>query len=257
MPGVIKPSVLVLGVPIHPLTMSEVLDVVDDTITRRGSLQIGVVNAAKIVHMAHDDALRRDVLSSDLILADGMAVVWASRVCGSPLPERVAGIDLMWEMLRRGNERGYRVFCFGATEEVSQKVADRIAIDFPKVQVVGRRNGYYHHTEEKDIAECIAKTRPDILLVGMTSPKKEQFLARWSGHIGAPVCHGVGGSFDVMAGKVDRAPTHWQRMGLEWLYRVKQEPRRLWRRYLVTNTLFCWMVFRGWFGDGFKRRKPG
>ena len=88
----------------------------------------------------------------------------------------------------------------------------------------------------------ISSARPDILLVGMTSPKKERFLARWSDALTVPVCHGVGGSFDVLAGKVRRAPLLWQRLGLEWLYRVKQEPRRLWRRYLVTNTVFCAMV---------------
>lgn len=251
----VKPPVVLLGVPIHPLTMTEVLDVIDDTIHRRGSLQIGVVNAAKVVHMAQDEGLRRDVLSSDLIVADGMAVVWASRLVGRPLPERVAGIDLMWEMLRRGNERGYRLFCFGATEEVSQEVARRIAADFPNVRLVGRRNGYYRAEEENGIAESIANSRADILLVAMTSPKKEQFLARWSERIGVPVCHGVGGSFDVMAGKVDRAPAQWQRLGLEWLYRVKQEPRRLWRRYLVTNTLFCGMVLAEWFGGMVGQRR--
>ncbi len=251
----IRSPVLLFGIPIHPLTMNEVLDMVDHTIANRGSLQIGVVNAAKIVTMASDDELRRDVLSSDVIVADGMAVVWASRLLGQSLPERVAGIDLMFEMLRRGNQRAYRVFCFGATEEVSQKVGERIAADFPKVQLVGRRNGYYGAKEEEGIAEVIAKSRADILLVAMTSPKKEQFLARWSERIGVPVCHGVGGSFDVMAGKVERAPDRWQRLGLEWLYRVKQEPRRLWRRYLVTNTLFCGMVISEWFGGLFHQRR--
>lgn len=251
-----KTPVVVLGVPIHPLTMTEVLDIVDDTIRRRGSLQIGVVNAAKIVNMARDEMLRRDVLSSDVVVADGMAVVWASRILGRPLPERVAGIDLMSEMLRRGHERGYRLFCLGATEEVSQKVAERIAVEFPNIHLVGRRNGYFRADEEQGIAESIAACRADILLVAMTSPKKEQFLARWSERIGVPVCHGVGGSFDVMAGKVERAPDGWQRLGLEWLYRVKQEPGRLWRRYLVTNTLFCGMVLTEWLSGVFHARSP-
>ena len=230
--------------------MEDVLDRVDETIARRGGLQIGVVNAAKIVNMRRNDLLRRSVLSSDLILADGISVVWASRLLGRPLPERVAGIDLMMGMFRRGNERGYKVFCLGATDDVLDKVSARLAAEFPDIRQAGRQNGYFSDDEEAKIADRIAAANPDILLVAMTSPKKEKFLARWSDRIGVPVCHGVGGSFDVFAGKVQRAPEGWQRLGLEWLYRLKQEPRRLLRRYMVTNTLFCAMVLF----ELFKRR---
>jgi len=230
------------SIPVHAMRMEEVLDRVDETIARRGGLQIGVVNAAKIVNMRRNDVLRRSVLSSDLILADGISVVWASRLLGRPLPERVAGIDLMMGMFRRGNERGYRLFCLGATDDVLDKVSARLSADFPNLRLAGRQNGYFHEEEEAAIAGRIAAAAPDILLVAMTSPKKEKFLARWSDRIGVPVCHGVGGSFDVYAGMVLRAPERWQRLGLEWLYRLKQEPRRLLRRYMVTNTLFCAMV---------------
>jgi N-acetylglucosaminyldiphosphoundecaprenol N-acetyl-beta-D-mannosaminyltransferase len=231
-----------LGVRIDPLTMERALELVDQAVRRRERLQIGVVNAAKIVNMRRDELLRRDVLSSDLVLADGMSVVWAGRLLGHRLPERVAGIDLMLAMLERGGKLGYRVFCLGATEEVLEKAAARILADYPGVTLAGKHHGYFGPAEEGAIAEEIAAARPDILFVAMTSPKKEQFLARWSGRIGVPVCHGVGGSFDVLAGLVQRAPRGWQRLGLEWLYRVKQEPGRLWRRYLVTNTYFCGMV---------------
>lgn len=230
------------GVPISAITLDEALDRIAETIGRHGRLRIGVVNAAKIVNMRRNDSLRRDVLSSDLILADGLSIVWAGRLLGCPLPERVAGIDLMLGMLRRGNEHGYRVYCFGATDEVLHKVIGRITADYPNIHLVGARNGYFAPEEEGAIAAEIATARPDIVLVGMSSPKKEEFLARWSDQLGVPVCHGVGGSFDVLAGRVKRAPQSWQRLGLEWLYRVKQEPRRLWRRYLVTNTIFCWML---------------
>ncbi|MEW5757410.1 MAG: WecB/TagA/CpsF family glycosyltransferase [Pseudomonadota bacterium] len=238
--------VKILGVPVHPMTMARVLDLVHDAISKRRKLQIGVVNAAKVVNMHRDPALGEDVLSSDLILADGQAIVWASRILGTPLPERIAGIDLMFEMFKRGQQHGYRVYCLGATEEISAKVAERLAAGYPGVVLAGRQNGYFSQDEEERVAADIAASRADILLVAMTSPKKENFLARWSQTMGVPVCHGVGGSFDVMAGKVLRAPPLWQRLGLEWLYRVKQEPRRLWRRYFVTNTLFCWMTFKAW-----------
>ncbi|MDO8480143.1 MAG: WecB/TagA/CpsF family glycosyltransferase [Candidatus Rokubacteria bacterium] len=232
----------ILGVPIDALTMEEVLDRVDDTIVGRGRLQIGVVNAAKLVNMRRDPALRADVLSCNLILADGVPVVWASRLLGRPLPERVAGIDLMLGMLRRGNEHGYRIYCLGASEDVLATAVARIAGDYPHVEVVGHHHGYFTSQEEPGLVAAISDAKLDILLVGMSSPKKERFLARWSDQLGVSVCHGVGGSLDVLSGKVRRAPLIWQRLGLEWLYRVCQEPRRLWRRYLVTNTLFCAMV---------------
>jgi N-acetylglucosaminyldiphosphoundecaprenol N-acetyl-beta-D-mannosaminyltransferase len=233
----------ILGVPVNALSMEQVLDRVSDTIARRGRLQLGVVNAAKVVNMRRDPALREDVLSSDLILADGIAVVWAGRLLGRRLPERVAGIDLMHGMLRRG-QAGWRFFCLGATRDVLDKVVERIGLDYPGAVVAGSHDGYFKDAEEESVASEIADSRADVLLVAMTSPKKEKFLARWSETLGVPVCHGVGGSFDVMAGKVDRAPEAWQRLGLEWLYRVKQEPGRLWKRYLVTNTLFCGMLVR-------------
>ena len=231
-----------LGVPIAAVTLPEVLDLVHETIVNRGHLQIGVVNAAKVVNMDRDRLLQEDVLSSDIILADGISIVWASQLLGRPLPERVAGIDLMHGMLERGKQHGYRVFCLGATDDVLRKTTERIAADYPGVNVVGSQHGYFKDHEEEAVAAKIAAARPDILLVAMTSPKKENFLAKWSEQLRIPICHGVGGSFDVMAGKVRRAPDLWQKLGLEWLYRVKQEPRRLWRRYLVTNTLFCRMV---------------
>jgi len=230
------------GVPVSAMTLEEALSRIDQTIARGGSLQIGVVNAAKVVNMRRNDALRQAVLTSDLILADGISVVWAGRLLGLPLPERVAGIDLMLGMLRRGNERGYRVYCLGATEDVLDKAVAWIGAQYPNVRLVGRHHGYFPPEEEHAVAAEIAAARPDILLVGMTSPRKERFLACWSDRLGVPVCHGVGGSFDVLAGKVQRAPDAWMRLGLEWLYRVKQEPRRLWRRYLVTNILFLNML---------------
>jgi len=224
--------------------MPDVLDRVAEVIARRGRLLIGVVNAAKVVSMQRDEALRQSVLDADLVLADGISVVWASRALGAPLPQRVTGIDLMMEMLRRGNEAGWRVYCLGATAEVLDRTTARIAQDFPGVRIAGSHHGYFGAGDEPGLAQSIREAAPDILLVAMTSPKKEQFLARWRETLGVPVCHGVGGSFDVLAGKVQRAPDAWQRLGLEWLYRVKQEPGRLWRRYLVTNVLFCGLVLR-------------
>ncbi len=228
--------------------MNQTLDLVDEVIGSRKSLQIGVVNAAKVVNMDKDPELREAVLSSDIILADGAAVVWASKLLGTPLPERVAGIDIMFGMFERGKAKGHRVFCLGATEEISQIVADNLARDYPGLILAGRHHGYFSEDEAQSIADQIRDSKADILLVAMTSPKKERFLAKWMAHMEVPVCHGVGGSFDVYAGKVERAPESWQKLGLEWLYRVKQEPGRLWKRYLFTNLSFIWMLFKSMLG---------
>lgn len=254
------PTTELFGIPMAAVRLPDVLDLVDRTIAARGRLQIGVVNAAKIVNMRRDPVLWDDVSSSDIILADGISVVWASRLLGRPLPERVTGIDLMHGMLERGGRLGYRVYCLGATDDVLERATTRMAVMHPGVRIVGRRSGYFSADEEAGVAADIAAAKPDILLVAMTSPKKENFLGKWGPQLQIPICHGVGGSFDVVAGKVERAPAVWQRLGLEWLYRVKQEPRRLWRRYLVTNTLFVLAVAQAFLQQGacrFRRRASG
>jgi N-acetylglucosaminyldiphosphoundecaprenol N-acetyl-beta-D-mannosaminyltransferase len=232
------PTKNIFNVPVKAITMERLLDIIHICIKDHYPIQIGVVNAAKLVNMGKDRRLRDDVLSSDLIVADGEAVVWASRLLGQRLPQRVTGIDMMYGMLNRGNQHGYRVYCLGAKEEISLAVAKQIAENYPGVKMVGRHHGYFTEEDEPGIAAEIQKARPDILFVAITSPKKENFLAKWSSMMDVPICHGVGGSFDVMGGKVARAPKRWQKLGLEWLYRLKQEPKRLWRRYFVTNTLF-------------------
>ena len=244
------------GVPVAAITMDKTLGLVEEAVATRRPLQIGVVNAAKLVNIQRDAELRADVLSSDLVLADGMAVVWASRLLGRPLPERVTGIDLMMGMLTRANAAGYRVYCLGATPEVLGGVLGRIKREYPGIAIAGSHHGYFKESEEGAVAAHIEAARPDILLIAMTSPRKERFLSRWSRQLAVPVCHGVGGSFDVFAGYVQRAPERWQRMGLEWLYRIKQEPRRLWKRYFTTNSAFVAMVVGALLRQQLARIRP-
>ena len=231
-------SIDMFGIPVACVTLEKAVDIVEHAVQSRKRLDIGVVNAAKIVNMDRDEQLRQSVLSSDVIFADGMSLVWAARLQGKYLPERVAGIDLMYALLERGNETGLKIFCLGAEEWVSQKVANRIENEYPGVKLVGHRNGYFDESEQPDVAEEIMRSGADVLFVAMSSPNKENFMARWADTMNVPVTHGVGGSFDVFSGKVDRAPKFMQDLGLEWLYRVLQEPRRLWRRYLTTNWTF-------------------
>src|SRR5262249_52585849 len=145
-------------------------------------------------------------------------------------------------ILARASDRRYRVYCLGATAEVLARAEQAMALMHPGVQFVGRHDGYMSSEEEPEVADDIRRSAADVLFVAMTSPKKERVLARWGATLHVPVCHGVGGSFDVRAGMVKRAPDVWQRYGLEWLYRVRQEPARLWKRYLVTNSIFIAML---------------
>jgi N-acetylglucosaminyldiphosphoundecaprenol N-acetyl-beta-D-mannosaminyltransferase len=227
-----------------PETMDEALDRVHNAVVNKSPLRIGVINAAKIVKMQTDESLKESVRESDVVYADGMSVVWASRLLGHPLPERLTGIDLMHGILSEGNTHGYKVYCLGATAEVLSSVVEEFRVAYPSVQLVGHHDGYFDESEEEAIASQIRSLQPDILFIAITSPKKENFMARWFEHMRVPVVHGVGGSFDVVAGVVKRAPAAWQRLGLEWLYRVIQEPRRLWKRYLVTNTQFLVLLVR-------------
>jgi len=236
----------IFGVCIHALRMHQVLEVVHSAIADRRKLRIGVLNAAKLVKMQRDHSLAESVSSSNLILADGNSLVWASKILGDPLPERVAGIDIMLGMLEQGNRHGYRFFLLGATDEVSLEVERQIRKRFPGAVIAGRHHGFFSEEEEVDVANMIKTSSADILLVAISSPYKERFMAKWNNTIDVPIVHGVGGSFDVMAGKVQRAPLAWQKIGLEWLYRVIQEPRRLFWRYLSTNTVFLTMLFKEW-----------
>jgi N-acetylglucosaminyldiphosphoundecaprenol N-acetyl-beta-D-mannosaminyltransferase len=235
------------GIPIHAARQAEVLAACQSAIESGHSLTIGVVNAAKIVAMQRDRRLYDAVCGCDLILADGMAVVWASRLLRQPLPERIAGIDLFERLLRVADEKHFSVFFLGAAQDVLDELLLRVHRTYPAMRVVGCRNGYFREEESGSVAAQIRQLRPDMLFVAMSSPRKETFLGRWGSFLNVRVCHGVGGSFDVLAGKVKRAPRWWQVLGLEWLYRVYQEPQRMWKRYLLTNTRFLKMLLRELF----------
>ena len=241
--------VYLLGTPVHNLTMQETLALIEDTIDRKEHIHHTVVNAGKIVAMHENPELRESVINADLINADGQAVVWASRILGKPLKERVAGIDLMENLVALAHRNGYKVFFFGAKEEIVKKVVEQYSQKYNASLIAGYRNGYFSKEEEAGIARQIADSGAQILFVAITSPKKENFLYQ-NRVVLQPVnfIMGVGGSFDVVAGFVKRAP-HWmQTTGLEWLYRVYQEPGRMFKRYLVGNTKFIKLLLRYKFG---------
>jgi N-acetylglucosaminyldiphosphoundecaprenol N-acetyl-beta-D-mannosaminyltransferase len=231
-------------VRVDAITMDQAVQRCEQAIAQRRYLPVGVVNAAKIVTMRRDRALRDAVTQCPMILADGQSVVWASRILGAPLPERIAGIDLFERLLGVAARSGYRVFFLGARAAVLHRMLAEVGRRFPALTVAGARDGYYRSDEVAEVVSQIRDARADLLFLGMSSPRKELFVAAHGEATGAPVVHGVGGSFDVLAGATKRAPQWHQQHGLEWLYRARQEPARLGRRYLVTNTAFLAMVAR-------------
>ena len=233
-----------MGYPIDALNMDQTLNRIEQFIIEGNPSQHVVVNVAKIVKMRKDPELREIVSNCDLINADGMPLVWASRLLGNPLPCRVAGVDLFQNLVNLCAEKGYRPFFFGAREQVVEKVVEKFKARYPQLNVAGFRNGYYSEDEESGIAEMIRDSKADMLFVGFSSPKKEKFLKCWMGTMKVPFCMGVGGSFDIIAGRTKRAPEWMQKLGLEWCYRIYQEPRRMWKRYAKTNPVFVWMVIK-------------
>jgi N-acetylglucosaminyldiphosphoundecaprenol N-acetyl-beta-D-mannosaminyltransferase len=226
------------GLQVDALTLDQAVERCMHAVSGDSAIEVGVVNAAKIVKMRMDPALADAVSSADLVLADGQSVVWASRFLGQPLPERVAGIDLFVALLAASESEDRSVYLLGATPEVLVRAVAEIRRRYPRLRIAGSRDGYFADTDAPAVAAEIRASGSDLLFLGMTSPKKELFCAQFGELTGAQVIHGVGGSFDVLAGVVRRAPRLWQVMGLEWLYRMLQEPRRLGPRYLQTNTRF-------------------
>jgi len=233
-----------LGASIDGFTMARALKECIDAVEQGQYLSIGVVNAAKIVTMRRDKRLRDAVDGCRMILADGQSVVWASQILRDPLPERVAGIDLFEALLAEAARRKSRVYFLGARPDVLKQMVAEVDRRYPGINVVGAHDGYFQAQEEAELVAEIRSHDAELLFVGMSSPKKELFIQQWGEATGARVAHGVGGSFDVLAGLTRRAPLWYQKHGLEWLYRAQQEPIRLGRRYLTTNAVFIALVAR-------------
>ena len=234
-----------LDIPIDVLTMNETLYRVELAIKNQEHLHHTVVNAGKIVLMQNNKELRRSVIDADLINADGQSVVWAAQLLGKDIPERVSGIDLMEKLVSISHENKYKCYFLGATEEVVSKVVEIYRDQYSEDIIAGYRNGYFDKDQELQISKEIAASGANILFVAITSPKKEIFLNTYKEELQeVNFIMGVGGSFDVISGKVRRAPLWMQNSGLEWFFRVLQEPKRMWKRYLVGNTKFIFLVLK-------------
>jgi N-acetylglucosaminyldiphosphoundecaprenol N-acetyl-beta-D-mannosaminyltransferase len=231
-----------LGAPLDPVTLEEAVATVDRAVRSRVPVQHASLNAAKLVRLKKDVALREAIWGCDLVTADGQPVVWAARVLGHRVPERVNGTDLMEVLLAHAAAHSYRVYLLGARPDVLDDAAAEIRRRYPSIRIVGHHHGYFSDAEEEHVVREIIATRPDLMFIALETPQKELFLARHRGDVEIPFMMGVGGSFDVIAGRRKRAPRWAQRAGLEWFFRFIQEPRRLGRRYIVGNTRFIALV---------------
>ncbi len=231
-----------LGCPVDVLNREQTVALVVQALESRQRLHHVALNVAKLVNMRTDLELAQDVRASDLVGIDGMGVVLALRLLGRQEVERVPGIDLMEAVIEVCARRGFRPYLLGARPEVVTGAAEKLKARYPGLEIAGMRDGYFKAEEVEAVVAEIRACRPDCLFVAMPTPRKERFLAAYRDTLDVPFVMGVGGSFDVVAGKVRRAPEIMQRNGLEWLYRTYQEPWRMWWRYTRTNTLFAGML---------------
>lgn len=227
----------------HTVSMKETVALIRESIKADGFFQHVVVNVAKLVNMQKDAELKKSVEDCDLINIDGQGVVLGARICGHDVPERVAGVDLFHELLAMSQEEQFPVFLLGATEEVVTETNNKVKTQYPNLQVAGYHHGYFWNDEE-NVVNQIRQSGAKLLFVAITSPKKENFINKWQDKLGVNFVMGVGGTFDVVAGKVSRAPKWMQKYGLEWLYRVIQEPKRMFMRYFTTNSKFALLLLK-------------
>ena len=238
-------QIKIFGISIDNLTPQEVLNRVQKTISNNQQVHVEGVNASKIVDMQHDKVLYDSVVNSSLITPDGQSIVWASKMSGNPLKGRVAGIDLMHNLVAMAHQKKQKIYLLGAKQQVVEKVANTYAKKYSPELVAGYRNGYFTPQQEAQIAKDISDSNAQMLFVGIASPLKEHFIHKHKEALkNINLIMGVGGSFDVISGITKRAPLWMQNSGLEWFYRFAQEPKRMWKRYLVGNTTFIYLVLK-------------
>ena len=241
----IKEPVKILDVPVHPLTMGEAVSALEESITS-GEQAFVVTANAEIIMMCQEDAGYKKIVSQDaqLVLPDGAGAVWAGRHLGYKVPERVAGFDLYCQLLDKAAQKGYKAFFFGGSPGIAEAAKAKSEELYPGVQVVGCRNGYFKEEESQAIIEEINASGADMLFAALGAPKQEKWLVRYREQLKPKILMGIGGSFDVFAGKMERAPKWMQDASLEWLFRLYKQPSRFMRMMALPKFVLK-VVFSG------------
>ena len=236
-------SVSLLGCDVDALTLEETVAKVDELILAGKPAQGFLTNADTMLQLRDDPRLRTIASRCELVCADGQSVVWAARLLGRRLPERVAGPDLFDALLTLAASKAYSVYFLGAKPGIAEEAARNAMALHPGLRVAGVHHGYFE-IEDATVVDAVRRAHPQILFVGMPSPRKEYWVSENLDYLAVPFALGVGGTFDLVAGVVARAPVWMQRAGLEWLFRLYQEPRRMWKRYVIGNARFVALVLR-------------
>lgn len=252
------PPIAILGVPFDNVTTAETVDLIERMIASGQPHYLVTANVDFLVQAQADVELRRILFDAHLVLCDGTPLVWASRLLGNPLPERVAGADLVPLLMRVAAAKGYRIFFLGATTDSASRAVENLKRLHPNLVIAGHYSPPFNKLLEMDhdeIARRIREARPDMLFVSLGCPKQEKWIAMHYRSLGVPVCAGVGATIDFLAGTVKRAPVWMHRVGLEWVYRLCQEPRRLLSRYVKDFWVFGWKIAAQWWRLQFRSRK--
>ena len=244
----------VLGVGIHAINMQRAIAVIDHAVRNRRKGYVCVTGVHGVMEAQSDSEFKEILNNSLLTTPDGMPTVWVGRLQGFQHMDRVYGPDLMLEVCRLSEERGYTHYFYGGNEGVAEKLANALRRRYPKIDIVGMHTPPFrplNPAEEQALQEHVTKTRPDFVWVGLSTPKQERFMADHIGALDCTLMLGVGAAFDVHTGATKDAPQWVKRAGLQWIHRFLQEPSRLWRRYLINNPKFIFNILRQLLRQGF------
>lgn len=243
-------SIKIFGTRVDKVSLDEAVNIVDEFLKKEGAKTIYTPNTEIIMEAREDENLKKILNNGDLIIPDGIGLIYASKIKKKPLKGRVTGFDLSMKMLEIANENGYSLFLLGGKEGVSKEAGENILKKYPNIKIAGYNNGYFKgahigypgHKEEIEVIEKINASNPDILFVGFGAPKQEKWMDLYKDKLNCKVLIGNGGTMDILAGKVKRAPEIYQKLGLEWFYRLVKEPSRI-KRQMVLPKFMLKIIF--------------
>src|SRR3989338_5896886 len=238
----------ICGINIHNVSFNETLDVIDGLIKARKPVSVVTPNIDHIIKLHKDEVFRKTYERASLVLPDGMPLLWAAKFLGTPLKDKISGSDLFPRLCELANEKGYKVFFLGGREGAAQKASEIMKAKYANLQVIGAYSppfGFENdRAKNEKIIKMIKEAKPDILFVGLGAPKQEKWIYKYKVQYQVPISIGIGISFEFTAGIIKRAPLWMQKIGLEWLWRLMMEPKRLWKRYLIDDIQFFWLILR-------------